>query len=302
HTGADREVDYAAELLRKARQEGYVEDEGWRVRKDGSEFWANIVITALRDDGELRGYSKVTRDMTERKKSRERMMVMSRVLRHDIRNWANVVLGNAEIIRGEVTERDDLDDLGDFDIENVREKSLAIKDAASDIVELSEKTRRIQESLSGKREETKMEMDVVDKLETMVEMVRDEYPDIDISFDAPGSAMVSANKHLGFALENLIHNPVEHNESSDLEIDIRAEEDEHPGYVELKILDNGTGIPRSEIDVLENEEETELSHSSGMGLWLVKWIVEESDGYIEFSNDGNGVTVRLPRVQDGSED
>ncbi len=52
--------------------EGHYEDEGWRVRKDGSRFWANVVITALRDEyGNLRGFSKVTRDITERKRITE---------------------------------------------------------------------------------------------------------------------------------------------------------------------------------------------------------------------------------------
>jgi PAS domain S-box-containing protein len=56
------------ELLAKARSDGRVEEEGWRLRKDGTRFWADVVITALRDDaGELRGFAKVTRDLTERR-------------------------------------------------------------------------------------------------------------------------------------------------------------------------------------------------------------------------------------------
>jgi PAS domain S-box-containing protein len=61
--------DYELEI---ATAVGRFEDEGWRVRKDGTQFWANVVITALKDDaGDLRGFSKITRDMTERKKSEE---------------------------------------------------------------------------------------------------------------------------------------------------------------------------------------------------------------------------------------
>src|SRR2546430_8402922 len=57
-----------ARLLALAAREGRAEDEGWRVRKDGSRFWANVTITALRDsDGAVIGFAKVTRDMTERK-------------------------------------------------------------------------------------------------------------------------------------------------------------------------------------------------------------------------------------------
>ena len=70
-------------LLQAAIAEGRVEDEGWRVRKDGSRFWADVVITALRDEnGNLRGFAKVTRDMTERRKSEEAVRELSgRLLR-----------------------------------------------------------------------------------------------------------------------------------------------------------------------------------------------------------------------------
>ncbi|MGH8669377.1 MAG: PAS domain-containing protein, partial [Burkholderiales bacterium] len=58
--------------LAAAEAQGRFEDEGWRVRKDGSRFWANVVITAMRDaDGALRGFSKITRDLTERRRSEE---------------------------------------------------------------------------------------------------------------------------------------------------------------------------------------------------------------------------------------
>lgn len=59
-------------LLDVARRDGRVEDEGWRVRRDGGRFWANVVITALRDENEsLTGFSKVTRDVTERRRAEE---------------------------------------------------------------------------------------------------------------------------------------------------------------------------------------------------------------------------------------
>jgi PAS domain S-box-containing protein len=67
-----RAVGRPAALLARARSEGRVEDEGWRVRKDGSRFWADVIITALFDqDGHLRGYAKVTRDLTERRHAEE---------------------------------------------------------------------------------------------------------------------------------------------------------------------------------------------------------------------------------------
>jgi PAS domain S-box-containing protein len=70
YTDEDRVAGRPATLLAAARQHGRVEDEGWRVRKDGTTFWADVVITALRDDhDQLIGYAKVTRDLSERRQS-----------------------------------------------------------------------------------------------------------------------------------------------------------------------------------------------------------------------------------------
>jgi len=72
YTEADRQAGKPLQLLTRAREQGRVEDEGWRLRRDGSRFWADVIITALVDDeGILRGYAKVTRDLTERRQAEE---------------------------------------------------------------------------------------------------------------------------------------------------------------------------------------------------------------------------------------
>ena len=72
YTLADRSTGVPGKLLARAEREGRAEHEGWRVRKDGSRFWATVVITALRDpSGGLRGFAKVTRDSTERRQAEE---------------------------------------------------------------------------------------------------------------------------------------------------------------------------------------------------------------------------------------
>jgi PAS domain S-box-containing protein len=72
YTDSDRAAGRPARALRLAREEGKYEEEGWRVRKDGSRFWASVVIDAIRDtSGELIGFAKVTRDITEQKRARE---------------------------------------------------------------------------------------------------------------------------------------------------------------------------------------------------------------------------------------
>jgi PAS domain S-box-containing protein len=102
--------------LRVARQEGRFEDEGWRVRKDGSRFWANVVITALFDsDQTLVGFAKVTRDLTERRVAEEQAIADARrlaaaeassrtkseflaAMSHELRTPLNAIGGYAELI------------------------------------------------------------------------------------------------------------------------------------------------------------------------------------------------------------
>ncbi|MFS2036677.1 PAS domain S-box protein [Polaromonas sp. CT11-55] len=79
--------------LRTALEKGRAEEEGWRVRKDGTRFWANVVITAIRDaEGQLRGFAKITRDMSERRRLEElerssrRMNEFLAMLAHELRN------------------------------------------------------------------------------------------------------------------------------------------------------------------------------------------------------------------------
>lgn len=84
YTSEDKERDHPEEELRIAAAEGSYEEEGLRVRKDGSTFWANVLITALRDEeGELKGFAKVTRDITARKEAeeRERLLAQEQVAR-----------------------------------------------------------------------------------------------------------------------------------------------------------------------------------------------------------------------------
>ncbi|MFU8869124.1 PAS domain S-box protein [Natronococcus sp.] len=73
YTESDRAAGVPERNLERATAEGAVEDEGWRVRADGSRFWANVTITAIREDGKLRGYAKITRDMTERREREQQL-------------------------------------------------------------------------------------------------------------------------------------------------------------------------------------------------------------------------------------
>jgi PAS domain S-box-containing protein len=101
------------EMLERARRDGTAEDEGWRIRKDGSRFWANVVVTALHNEkGELQGFAKVTRDITERRDSEEALRqareeaiaanhaksaFLSRTS-HELRTPMSAIIGFAQIL------------------------------------------------------------------------------------------------------------------------------------------------------------------------------------------------------------
>jgi PAS domain S-box-containing protein len=100
YTEEDLGANVPAQHLERARREGRSEAEGWRIRRDGTRFWANVVITALFDeDGSLRGFGKVTRDLTERRE-RERARAESAAIARSER-WLRATLnsiGDAVIV------------------------------------------------------------------------------------------------------------------------------------------------------------------------------------------------------------
>jgi PAS domain S-box-containing protein len=88
--------------LEVAQAEGRYEEEGWRLRKDGTRFWANVLITALRgEDGSLQGFSKITRDMTERKQAEEsaRRLLQEEAARRAAEEQAEVIREQRELLR-----------------------------------------------------------------------------------------------------------------------------------------------------------------------------------------------------------
>ncbi len=120
YTAADQAAGRPARALKIARETGHYEEEGWRVRKDGSFFWASVVIDSIHNDaGQLLGFAKITRDISERKEAQEKLIAMQRQLAesqkfdalgqltggiaHDFNNLLMIISGSIHMIRKEVT-------------------------------------------------------------------------------------------------------------------------------------------------------------------------------------------------------
>jgi PAS domain S-box-containing protein len=108
YTEEDRRNDIPGKMFGNALRDGRAETEGWRVRKDGTTFWANVVISAIRDHaGTLLGFAKITRDLTERRNSDEQLRQAQKMeavgqltggVAHDFNNLLTVISGNLETI------------------------------------------------------------------------------------------------------------------------------------------------------------------------------------------------------------
>ena len=100
YTEEDRRAGLPIELLTQARETGRVEHTGWRVRKDGSRFWGDVVITALHDEaGNLTGYAKVTRDRTDMKAIEDAQDAFYAAFNHDFRTPVTALKGFVDALR-----------------------------------------------------------------------------------------------------------------------------------------------------------------------------------------------------------
>jgi PAS domain S-box-containing protein len=249
-------------------------------------------------DGAVIGAVVSAEDVTSHRSRERRLRVVTRVLRHNVRNDLTGILGRLDLL--EVP-----------DDEAAADHVAAIRRLVDDIVDKSELARRVQQTLSVDRSPVPS-VELSSLLESELTRTRGRFPAVDIERSLPDSCRARAEAGIDIAFRALLENAVEHNdtETPSVSVELRTVTADGEGetslegtnrQVEVRIADNGPGIPDHELEPLAADAETDLEHTSGLGLWAADWIVRDSGGTLDFSDNeprGTVATVTLAAPAD----
>lgn len=217
-------------------------------------------------------------DITEQRERQRRLEVLNRVLRHNLRNDMTVVLGTAEELRRR----------NDDDSERALLDTLLRK--AEEVVSLSDRAREIEGAVRRDAVDD-APVDPGELAATVTDELASVYPDATVNLDIEAVPSV-ADARLRTALYETIENALEHNDEPTVTVGVTARD----GHVEITVADDGDGIPENELAVVSGDVEiTQLTHGTGLGLWLITWLSESYGGTATFAvDDGTTVTIRIP--------
>ena len=199
--------------------------------------------------------------------------VFDRVLRHNLRNDLTVIKGYANAVA----------------------ESGEASPYAAEIIEHCENLERTATNARTMREvvqtrEQRRAIDITTAIEDAIELAPDPPATVTMTTDIETTTAVIAHPKLPVAIAQLIENSVEHGVDDDGEIRVTAVDDGDD--VVIAVSDDGPGIPVAELAVIDQHDESELEHGSGVGLWLIDRIVDYSDGMLSFDTD-SGTTARI---------
>jgi len=226
------------------------------------------------------GQAVVIQDITTLSGRQERLTVLNRILRHNVRNDMNVILGKASQLQ---QRRDDeLVTIGD-----------TISQKADDLITVSDKALEIDRVF----ETTEVkQIDPETFAEEITSPLRAKYPDATITTAVSADSIHTDPGILSLVVEELLTNALEHaGDGPTVTVDISPKNDSF----QVVIADDGPGIPQSEIDPILTGEETDLEHGSSLGLWLVHWGTKSLNGELDITAtaEETSVTVTLPNME-----
>jgi signal transduction histidine kinase len=289
-----------------ALSDGRFEDEGWRLRKDGTRFWANVVITAIHDSaGRHLGYAKVTRDLTQRRmleEERVQLAHMQEALRlrdeflsiasHELKTPLTALQLQLHSLRERVEQLD---------------ARLAVKvdragRSSERLIELVEALLDVSRITTGRFELNPQSFDLAEAVQEAVERLREAATKAgcELSLRIEGTLSGTWDRlRLEQVLTNLVSNAIKYAAKSPIEVSLVQEGD----TAVLEVSDRGPGIPEeAHPRIFERfERAAAMRHYGGLGLglYVVREIVKAHDGMVTVHNRPGGgacFTVRLPLV------
>lgn len=217
----------------------------------------------------------VEAEISRKRTLNQQLTVVNRVLRHNVRNRLSVALAHVDSV---------VDAVEGEAVESRLEKCRA---ALESLVSHADKATYLRELQATPDAETTV--DVVSVVRSTVQSL-DAHESHDVRLDLPESAPVRAHPLVDVAVREAVENAVRHTADATITVTVTATADR----VELEVADTGPGIPDQERRVLDGVPETQLDHGDGVGLWLLAWIVDASDGDLAIDeNDPSGTRLRL---------
>lgn len=257
----------------------------YRPENDHSNIAYDVSINSLVDARErVIGQIVTLHDISDLLQQQQRLELLHRVLRHNLRTNLQVIIGN-------------INNLSSDD----EELATKIRGNAWEIEQLSAKIRKVLDVFEQQRapaQPVRLRLLLEDHIET----VRDNYPDVVVHSDLAIDD-VSVDTTFNEVFRNVIENAAKHNSASDPQVWVEVERDEDS--VQVTVLDNGPGISEQELMFVREGTETPLKHGSGVGLALITWGTEIAGGHVTFEgNDPTGtvVIVEAPILPDDTRD
>src|SRR6185312_2605892 len=279
-----------------------------RVRKDGSRFWANVVITPLYDhEGRLRGFAKVTRDMSDRKRvealeeAGQQTRDFLAMLAHELRNPLAPLRNAVSVLRNRAT--------GDHMLEASRDMIARQVDHLARLVDdLLDVSRITTGKIGLQRERVDAAAIVSGAVESWRSMIDAKSQALELDFPREAIWINADPTRLSQVVQNLVNNAVKYTPvGGRIEVGLHREGES----AVIRVEDNGIGIAPAflpkvfDLFVQANSALARTEGGLGLGLALVRQIVEMHGGSVEAASEGEGrgarFTVRLPSVARGAE-
>ncbi len=310
YSAEDNRAGKTEHELRAALRDGRYEDEGWRLRKDGTRFWANVVITTLRDaSGALLGFSKITRDRTEsRKLEAERLQLAHAheavrlrdeflsLASHELKTPLTVLQLQLEALRERV-DPNDRATLAKLERSDRARRRLA---------ELVEALLDVSRIATGQFELRLEDADAGEIVATAVDRLHETVVAAGCTLSLTVDRVMGRwdRSRLDQVVSNLISNATRHAAGTAIEVAVTGEGER----VAIEVRDHGPGLPEGQLArIFERfERGASMRHYGGLGLglYVVRQIAEAHGGSVTAHNLADGgacLTVRLPVAGPGKE-